>query len=341
MLSSAEVGTLITALGCGIGNADFSPDKLRYHRIIIMTDADVDGSHIRTLLLTFFYRQMAALVERGHIYIAQPPLFKVKSGKSERYVKDDVELTEYLLQLALEDATLNSKSSAGTLSGSALEKLVRDWSAFEAVVARLGRRFDQTALRQLIDLPALSAENFLDAGALRRWSEQLAARLEQAAGLGERYGVRLSEAEGSGLLITRTAHGVAHESRWHAEFFASPEYQRIAALGQTLNGLLGTEAAITRGERSGEVTRFEEAYRWLLAEAKRGQHIQRYKGLGEMNPGQLWETTMDPARRRLLQVKVEDVHGTDDIFSTLMGDEVEPRREFIERNAFLVGNLDV
>ncbi len=341
MLASAEVGTLITALGCGIGNADFSPDKLRYHRIIIMTDADVDGSHIRTLLLTFFYRQMQVLIERGHVYIAQPPLYKVKAGKSERYVKDDIELQGYLQQLALEDAALDTRGAAGTLAGEALEKLVRDWAEFEAVVARLARRNDETALRELINLPALGAESLLDPAALRAWNQQLAARLEQGAAQGERYSVSLREAEGAEILITRMAHGIAHDTRWRAEFFASPEYQRIARLAQRLTGLLGSEATIKRGERSQAIASFGEAYRWLLAEAKRGQHIQRYKGLGEMNPGQLWETTMNPETRRLLQVKVEDAHGTDDIFSTLMGDEVEPRREFIERNALLVGNLDV
>ncbi len=341
MLSSAEVGTLITALGCGIGNADFSPDKLRYHRIIIMTDADVDGSHIRTLLLTFFFRQMQVLIERGHIYIAQPPLYKVKAGKSERYVKDDGELGEYLLQLALEGAALHTQTAAGVLKGDALERLARDWAAFETAVARLARRYDEHVLRQLVNLPALNAESFMDMAALHEWSECLTAQLERAAVQGERYVVRLRETEDAEILVTRTTHGVSHDSRWRAEFFTSPEYQRIAALGKTLAGLLGPEASVTRGERSQAVASFAEAYQWLQDEARRGQHIQRYKGLGEMNPAQLWETTMNPDSRRLLQVKLEDLLGTNEIFSTLMGDEVEPRREFIERNALLVGNLDV
>jgi DNA gyrase subunit B len=342
MLSSAEVGTLITALGCGIGGDEFAPEKLRYHRIIIMTDADVDGSHIRTLLLTFFYRQMHALIERGHIFIAQPPLYKVKSGKQESYVKDDPALNEYLLQIALQDAALYPGNGAPPVGGVGLERLVREYAEVMQVIRRLARRYDEQVLEQMIHLPALDAHT--DAASLAAWLDALRARLAQEAGENHRY--TLSHEAGGGtraaqLRVQRTSHGVPHEYHWPAEFFASPEYQRMVRLGGELRGLVQPGAEIARGERRAPVANFREAYDWLLAEARRGQHIQRYKGLGEMNPEQLWETTMNPETRRLLQVRVEDGYAAEQIFSTLMGDEVEPRREFIERNALLVSNLDV
>jgi DNA gyrase subunit B len=342
MLSSAEVGTLITALGCGIGGDEFAPEKLRYHRIIIMTDADVDGSHIRTLLLTFFYRQMHALIERGHIFIAQPPLYKVKSGKQESYVKDDHALNEYLLQIALQDAALYPGNAAPPISGVGLERLVREYAEVMQIIRRLARRYDEQVLEQMLYLPAFDTHG--DATAIADWLEALRARLAQEAGEDHRYAVSHESASGTRaaqLRVLRTSHGVPHEHHWPAEFFASPEYERMVRLGGELRGLVQPDAEMARGERRTAVANFRAAYDWLLAEARRGQHIQRYKGLGEMNPEQLWETTMNPETRRLLQVRVEDGYAAEQIFSTLMGDEVEPRREFIERNALLVSNLDV
>jgi DNA gyrase subunit B len=342
MLSSAEVGTLITALGCGIGGDEFSPDKLRYHRIIIMTDADVDGSHIRTLLLTFFYRQMHALIERGHIYIAQPPLYKVKTGKQESYVKDDDALNAYLQQIALQDAALFPGNGAPPVTGVGLERLVHEYAEVNQIIRRLTRRYDQQVLEQMVYMPALNAQS--DAAMLNAWIEDLRKRLASSTGETHQYEISHDPATASRaaqLRMTRTSHGVPHEYAWSADFFASPEYQRMARLGVDLNGLVGDNAEILRGERRMAIGSFREAYDWLLNEAKRGQHIQRYKGLGEMNPEQLWDTTMNPETRRLLQVRVEDGYAAEQIFSTLMGDEVEPRREFIERNALLVSNLDV
>jgi DNA gyrase subunit B len=342
MLSSAEVGTLITALGCGIGGDEFAPNKLRYHRIIIMTDADVDGSHIRTLLLTFFYRQMHALIENGNVYIAQPPLYKVKTGKQESYVKDDHELNEYLLQIALQEAALFPGNDAPPVTGVGLERLVREYAEVMEIIQRLGRRYDPQVLEQMVYLPAVNGKK--DSEALNGWIDELRQRLVQGSSEDRRYTVSHEAASGaraSQLRVTRISHGVPHEYQWSADFFASPEYQRMVRLGDDLRGLITTGAAIARGERRAEITSFREAYQWLLGEARRGQHVQRYKGLGEMNPEQLWETTMNPETRRLLQVRVEDGYTAEQIFSTLMGDEVEPRRDFIEKNALLVSNLDV
>lgn len=341
MLSSQEVGTLITALGTSIGKADFDPEKLRYHRIIIMTDADVDGAHIRTLLLTFFYRQMTPLVERGNIYIAQPPLYKVKAGKSERYVKDDAELESYLLELSLNNAKLDTKSDSGEILGSPLESLMHDWAEVDAILARLARRYDAAVLRALTDVPALSEAGMLDAQAMQNWALQLHQALERRADVGERFQVNAVAGEQPELHVTRTTHGVAHLTRLRSDLFTGKDYARIAAMANTLSELLGPGATVYRGERSQAVENFGEAFNWLITEARRGQHIQRYKGLGEMNPEQLWETTMDPDTRRLLQVKVDDAYTADELFTMLMGEEVEPRRNFIDKNALYVGNLDV
>ncbi|HEX2667332.1 MAG TPA: DNA topoisomerase (ATP-hydrolyzing) subunit B [Gammaproteobacteria bacterium] len=344
MLSSQEVGTLITALGCGIGKEEFNPDKLRYHRIIIMTDADVDGSHIRTLLLTFFYRQMPELLARGHIYIAQPPLYKVKRGKSEQYVKDDVELNSMLLKSALEDAALVVKSGAKPLKGAALEALAGKYVEVMAMIQRWARRYDAHVLEKLIYMPVLAPESFSDEDALAKWAKDLDGRLNTSDASGTLYTVALHKdaaREVPSLKVTRTHHGLTTDKLMHREFFGSGEYKSIATLAEQLDGLMGEGAEVLRGERRQDVAGFRQAMQWLLDEAKRGQSIQRYKGLGEMNPEQLWETTMDMQSRRLLKVKVDDARSADDVFTTLMGDQVEPRREFIEKNALEVANLDV
>lgn len=343
MLSSAEVGTLITALGCGIGKEEFNPDKLRYHRIIIMTDADIDGSHIRTLLLTFFYRQMPELVERGHIYIAQPPLYKLKKGKQERYLKDDYELNGYLLSLALDNAQLYITPDAPPVSGVGLEQLANQYQTVMAGIDRLSRRYSARALEQMIGLSSLTEEAFRHAGTAETWFSELVARLN-ADGPDRRYQIRYEyEPDGAiaGAVLSEWRHGVSTDYTFTPEFFATPDYRNIRTLGEQLQGLIGDGAYVQRGERKQPVSSFRDALVWLLEEAKRGQHIQRYKGLGEMNPEQLWETTMCPDTRRMLQVQIEDAIAADEIFSTLMGDQVEPRRDFIERNALNVANLDV
>ncbi len=351
MLSSAEVGTLITALGCGIGRDDFDADKLRYHRIIIMTDADVDGSHIRTLLLTFFYRQMPELIERGHIYIAQPPLYKIKRGKQEVYVKDDAELTRYLLTSALDEAALHVNATAPPLSGAALEALAAEYNAVENIIKRLARRYDDVVLRAIAGLPALTHEQAEDLDTLEGWARQLSEALPKAGSHRQTNGDagtytavldRGSEdGEGVRIGVTRIQHGLGTTRYIPREFFDTNEYRHIMALAQKLDGLLDEGAFVRRADRQEPVDSFAGAINWLMSEARRGQSIQRYKGLGEMNPAQLWDTTVNPETRRLMQVKIEDGVKADEIFTTLMGDQVEPRREFIERNALTVSNLDV
>ncbi len=344
MLASVEVGTLITALGCGIGREEFNVDKLRYHRLIIMTDADVDGSHIRTLLLTFFYRQMPELIARGHIYIAQPPLYKVKRGKQERYVKDEAELSAYLLQVALDEAALRPNAEAPPLGGSALESLVRSHMAVMAMIQRLGQRYDRDLLEQLVHMPRLNRNLLKEIAFLEKWSDDLRQRLNARQGEKTVYQVVVEPREGGEsfvIAVARSTHGSIRETQLLLEFFESPEYQAIASLGDKLEGLFGPGAEVRRGDRSQAVDSFHQAVDWLLDEARRGQQIQRYKGLGEMNPAQLWETTMDPESRRLLQVRIEDAIAADEIFTTLMGDQVEPRRDFIERNALTAANLDI
>ncbi len=346
MLSSAEVGTLITALGCGIGRDEFDADKIRYHRVIIMTDADVDGSHIRTLLLTFFYRQMPELIERGYIYIAQPPLYKIKKGKQEQYAKDDLELNAYLLRLALDGAQLHVTTDAPPIAEAALENLARSYLAVMATVRRLDRRYDATVLEKLIYLPPVTLELQGDAEGFAAWAAELEARLGDTVQSGERFSVRIApgdeEGAGAGLVVTRYAHGiVSREATFGPEFFATGEYGAIDALGRQLDGLLADDASVRRGERVQPVASFREALTWLMEEARRGLNIQRYKGLGEMNPDQLWETTLNPESRRLLQVRIEDAVATDEIFTTLMGDQVEPRRDFIARNALAAANIDI
>jgi DNA gyrase subunit B len=344
MLGSAEVGTLITALGCGIGREDFDIDKLRYHRVIIMTDADVDGSHIRTLLLTFFYRQIPLLIERGYVYIAQPPLYKVKRGKQEMYVKDDNELNALLLNSALDSAALFVNDGAEALSGSALEMLARRYMEVQAIIQRWARRYDERLLEQLIYLPEVKAGDFGQLEFMRGWTAELEARLNaRSEGRCHFKLVLQGGADGAPLRVgvRKTEHGVTSEKLLHREFFDSAEYQRIADLARTLVGLIGKGAYVTRGNAREEVGSFKQAITWLFDQARSGQSIQRYKGLGEMNPEQLWETTINPDTRRLLQVRIDDAVAADEIFTTLMGDQVEPRREFIEKNALTVANLDV
>ncbi|MGA2776032.1 MAG: DNA topoisomerase (ATP-hydrolyzing) subunit B [Steroidobacteraceae bacterium] len=343
MLASAEVGTLITALGCGIGRDDFDVDKLRYHRIIIMTDADVDGSHIRTLLLTFFYRQMPILIERGHIYIAQPPLYKVKKGKQEHYVKDDLELNALLLSTAIDGAALHVNADAPPLSGLGLESLARKYVEIQHIVKRWARRYDERFLEQLLYLPELTTEAFDRIDALRDWCRQLDLRLNSLDDVSRRYRVVVEplSAGGQRINVQRIEHGLTSEKHIPREFFHSAEYRRIAELAQTLSDLMGPGAYIVRGDERQEIASFKVAINWLFDQAKKGQTIQRYKGLGEMNASQLWDTTINPESRRLMQVRIEDAVAADDIFTTLMGDAVEPRREFIEKNALHVSNLDV
>ena len=351
MLSSAEVGTLITALGTGIGRDDFDIDKLRYHRIIIMTDADVDGSHIRTLLLTFFYRQMPELIERGHVYIAQPPLYKIKKGKQEVYVKDDAELNAYLLSAALENAALHVNAEAPPLSGTALEALAKEHITVENIMQRLARRYEPAVVRIIARLPAVTSEIVDNTEALEAWTQKLSAALPQSQGdratngNGGSYSASLDPGDGEGegvrVVIRKLHHGVTQTRYIPREFFDTNEYRHVVSLAGKLRDLLGEGAHVQRGEKQTPITSFAQAIEWLMAEARRGQSIQRYKGLGEMNPDQLWDTTVNPETRRLMQVKIEDAVKADEIFTTLMGDHVEPRREFIEKNALTVSNLDI
>ncbi len=338
MLASAEVGTLITALGTGIGREDYNPDKLRYHRIIIMTDADVDGSPIRTLLLTFFYRQMPELIERGHVYIGQPPLYKVKKGKQEQYIKDDVEMSAYLLQQAIDNALLHVSADAPPITGSALEQLARAHLSARIVVDRLTRRFDRSAIEHLLDLPRLSSAEL--AGATD-WAQRWAHLLNEGMDARVQHRSEIIMLEGEyAIRLTRDQHGLSHSWDFDTDFFNSNDYRLIAEHSDRVHGLLGTDAVIRRGNDSKSVQRFEEVMQWLLDEARKGLSIQRYKGLGEMNPEQLWETTMNQETRRLLQVRIEDAIAADEVFTTLMGDLVEPRRDFIERHALTVNNID-
>ena len=343
MLSSEEVGTLITALGCGIGREEYDPNKLRYHRIIIMTDADVDGSHIRTLLLTFFYRQMPELIERGHIYIAQPPLYKVKKGKQEQYVKDDNELNNYLLQLALEKTRLHPNDATPPIVGQGLEQLARDYLTVRSVVQRLSHRYDETLLDLLAELPALDVEALADRDRCTAWFDTLVERLNRAEA-GASFAIELefgARPEEFRAHVKKRLHGVYKTFELGAGVFMSADYRRLSGFTRTIDGLFGPETFVASDDKKAWVGNFKSAFEWMMGEAKRGQHIQRYKGLGEMNPEQLFETTLDSNSRRLLQVKIEDGIAADQIFTTLMGDHVEPRRDFIEKNALEVSNLDI
>ncbi|HUP94321.1 MAG TPA: DNA topoisomerase (ATP-hydrolyzing) subunit B [Burkholderiales bacterium] len=337
LLSSQEIATLISVLGTGIGKEEYAPDKLRYHRVIIMTDADVDGSHIRTLLLTFFYRQMPELIERGHIYIAQPPLYKVKHGRQERYLKDEHELKQYLLKLALSESELYTAADRPALSREAFEELAKEYLLAEAVIQRESRLIDEEVLHALLKHSPpldLSDEAHAKASALA-----LAGVLGDAnLTLEARFDPKL---ERHVLAINRTQHGVVRHSYIDADFLQSGDYAQIKRTAQVIHGLLGEGAYVKRGDQAHPVGDFRSAIEWILGEVQRGVSTQRYKGLGEMNPEQLWETTMDPSTRRLLRTQIDDAITAEEIFATLMGDQVEPRRHFIESNALGARNIDV
>ena len=338
MLSSAEVGTLITALGCGIGRDEFDADKLRYHRIIIMTDADVDGAHIRTLLLTFFHRQMGELVERGHIYIAQPPLYKVTHGKQERYLKDDNELNEYLASRALDKAALRSNTHAPALTGEPLENRFQRFLDISRRFDALSAEHDAKFLALLFDHPAPEHGN--DPQAVIAWLRRLAVILNDRAAPGTRYTVSPGANPVLGYLC-RSVHGLETRFAITPGFLAREDVVGARRLAREFEGFFGAESVVSRGDKQQAVERFSEACAWLLEQAKPKQNIQRFKGLGEMNPEQLWDTTVNQETRRLLRVRVEDAFVADQVFTTLMGDQVEPRREFIETNALAASNLDV
>ncbi len=342
MISSEEVGTLITALGCGIGKEEYNLAKLRYHRIIIMTDADVDGSHIRTLLLTFFYRQLPEIVEKGYIYIAQPPLYKVKKGKQEHYVKDDVQLNEYLIQLALDKAQLFTDETALPIQGQGLEKLAKEYTGVVGVINRLSRRYDDVFLEQFSYMTVITDDIKKDQQKLAAWFEKLQKQLEESDSKAI-FKIEL-DYRGSNdfsAVINKRLHGITKTFILPSAFFNGKDYQKIAQYAENTLGMFNEGSYMQMGERQHPVLNFKQAFEWMMKEIKKGQHIQRYKGLGEMNPEQLWETTLDSNNRRLLQVRIEDVIAADEIFTTLMGDVVEPRRDFIVKNALDVTNLDV
>jgi DNA gyrase subunit B len=336
LISSEQIATLITALGTSIGPDEFNIEKLRYHRIIIMTDADVDGSHIRTLLLTLFYRQLPLLVERGHIYIAQPPLYKVKHGREERYLKDDHELKEYLLKQALADAELITAKDAPPLAKDSLESIAKEYLLAEAVIERLSRVIDSGVMHAMLDVPPMALTT-LDT------ATKAAENLRRAVADDALHIVaeRDERNDGYKLIIRRELHGNFYETRINQDFIESGDYAQIVKTSKVLQGLIQDGAVAKRGDHECSVDSFKQALDWLLEEVRKGLGIQRYKGLGEMNPGQLWETTMDPAIRILLRVQIDDLLSSDEIFATLMGDDVEPRRAFIESNALGVRNLDV
>jgi len=346
MLASQEVVTLITVLGTGIGIEEYKADKLRYHRIIIMTDADVDGSHIRTLLLTFFYRQMPELIERGHIYIAQPPLYKVKFGKSEQYIKDDAELNQLLLKIALETASLQIPNGE-LIEGEALNELAKHYQVIQSIVDRLSRTIDEDALRAIASGTQLNLDTEKSANeSADQLRKALADSLNPLALPPEIIVQKEDRTERFRLLLSRRIHGNLKLSTINSDFVHGDDYQSLANAAAVLSGKVLPGTKVRRGDpeknpKEQTISDFRGAFSWLLSEAERVLSRQRYKGLGEMNPSQLWETTMDASSRTLLQVKIEDAIAADQVFTTLMGDEVEPRRAFIEKNALIARNLDV
>ncbi|MDE8604664.1 DNA topoisomerase (ATP-hydrolyzing) subunit B [Marinomonas sp. RSW2] len=344
MLASVEVGTLITALGCGIGRDEFNADKLRYHSIVIMTDADVDGSHIRTLLLTFFFRQMPEIIERGHIFIAQPPLFKIKRGKHEQYIKDEAAMDQHLIEVALDGAHMHVNADAPGIQGEYLAKLVRDYIHIETDLNRLSRVYPKDVMSKLLYCKALTQENLTNEVSVLEWVEAIRSQMPQDARTGFRFDFSVEKDDERNIylpVVDIMSHGVSNRYRFEGAFFNSPEYKRIVAMSETVAELFGEESFIQRGERREAVKTISDMKAWLMKEASRGMTIQRYKGLGEMNPDQLWETTMDPEARRMLRVTIDDAVAADQMFTTLMGDEVEPRRNFIQENALNVANLDI
>ena len=342
MISSDEVGNLITALGCGIGKEEYNIEKLRYHRIIIMTDADVDGSHIRTLLLTFFYRQMPELIENGYIYIAQPPLYKIKKGKQEHYVKDDAGLNEYLIQLALDKAQLQTNQSTPVIQGQGLEILSKEYAEVMAVISRLSRRYDGMFLEEMTYSKPLTEDIKQSQEQMTEWFKQLGQRLNQND-VKAIYSIKLNynSHDDFDVVVDKRHNGITKTFVLHCTFFLGKDYLKIAKYAEDTVELFSDESVMRMGEKEQPVSNFKQAFEWMMKEVKKGQHIQRYKGLGEMNPEQLWETTLDANSRRMLQVRIEDVIAADEIFTTLMGDIVEPRRDFIVKHALDVTNLDV
>ncbi len=348
MLTSTEVTTLITALGCGIGPDEYNPDKVRYHKVVIMTDADVDGAHIRTLLLTFFYRQMPEFFERGYIYMAQPPLYKLKKGKQEQYVKDDLELKSFLLNLALEDAELSVAEGAPALSNSALATLAETYQLTEAAIGRWSNRYTAVVLKQMMRCPLLARDQLTDEAYVTTWIEGLNTVLAAADDVGhestDKIEVKLYTDQDHDLYLPSLEliqHGHERVVVFSPDFFDNEAYRQMMAYREATEDLIQPGAVIKRGQKSCSVATFEAVIHWLMDEAKSGLGIQRYKGLGEMNPEQLWETTMDPEVRTLIQLKIEDAIEADQIFTTLMGDHVEPRKCFIEQNAKLAENIDI
>ncbi|MAE34407.1 MAG: DNA topoisomerase (ATP-hydrolyzing) subunit B [Oceanospirillaceae bacterium] len=343
MLSSAEVGTLITALGCGIGREEFDPDKLRYHRIIIMTDADVDGAHIRTLLLTFFFRQMPEIIERGHVYIAQPPLYKIKRGKQEQYIKDEEAMESYLTHIALEKAALHPSEGAPAISDEAFAQIVDQYRSAQETVDRMSNVVRKEILHLMLTLPRVTTDMMGSEAAMNEWVGKLREQLPDAGRSGSHFEVATvkdPERDNYNVDVKVITHGMARDYILDVDFFGGNGYNKLASMSEKLADTLEEGAYIQRGERVHMIDDFWDAVKWLLHEAQKGFNIQRYKGLGEMNPEQLWETTMDPETRRMLQVTIEDAIGADKMFTTLMGDDVEPRRAFIEANALNVANLD-
>ena len=337
MLSSAEVGTLITALGCGIGQHDFDPDKLRYHKVIIMTDADVDGSHIRTLLLTFLYRQMPELIERGHIYIGQPPLYKVKKGKQETYLKDDDEMNEYLLNRSLDDVSLHYQDDLPPMTGDVLYRLIKQQVHVKAVIERLSLLYDNKVINQLLSLPKI---NPAEEPVSDDWIKQATEALNQNNRLGVTWEVYYDK-ELESMQFAKNANGLIEKTSLSLLFFKSNDYQQMMEIAAQNKDLLQGDSKLIKGDNTIKINSISDVLEYLLSVAKKGLTISRFKGLGEMNPDQLWETTMNPESRRLLQVTIEDAVSADTVFSTLMGDVVEPRRQFIEENALNASNLDV